>query len=227
MTICDIDGGWLIFEARDVGAHIQGSDCRNIFGDGIDWYNSSAVTPGRSKWMGIFNALGKTRIGPLYITAFGGWRGLKISGSAGTGLLSMSDAIIEGNNAAEECHGSLIRIEGSGNVAISNTTVDDGMAGPTNATSPYSNTAALNGNGVADRGLIEIVGTPQVSLTDMAFAHGNSAPSTTPVVYNESPNLMVARFQKFNRGNSWGTQKPVIKGTAPLLSDSTVQYVAA
>lgn len=226
MTICNVTGGWSIFECRSQGVTIQGSDNRKIFGDGVDWFHSSAVSgsTGLSQWMGEFRSLGKSNVGPIYITAFNGWRGLKITGGATAGLLSIDGAVIEGNNAGQPCHGSLVRIEG-GNVSMSNTTIDDGMSNPTNTTSPYSNTATANGSGIADRGLVEILAGAQVSMVDIGWAHATGVDATTmPCVYNASSKFMAARFQTFTRGPGWGAQLPIVKGTAPWTSDATMQY---
>lgn len=218
-TICDVSGpGWQIAECRSQGVTIQGSDCGWIFGDGCDWFNI-AGTAGAQGWMGEFRSLGKSNIGPIYITATNGWRGLKVTGGSSTGGLTIHGAKFEGNNASNECDGSLLRFEG-GSTSLSGCTVDDGMATP-------SLTATANG-GTADRGLIEVLGSSRVSMTQMHVAHGNTPAVTTPVVYaSGAAEVYLSHFLRFERGRVWGTQKPVVSGTPSggLNYDASVAFV--
>ncbi len=204
LTICDIIGGWGIYTPYDSPVNIQGSDCRNIFGQGLDLYTIG--TNGNGKYLINLNSLGKSHVGPIYLTAAGTWQGMRIQGGTQAGLLDMAGAVLEGNNAGQACMGSLLRID-SGNVSIRDTTIDDGMAAPTG-------TASANG-GTASRGLVEIGSSAQVNLDTIAWAHATGVATNTPVVYNSSPKLSVGNFQTFTRGPDWGTQLPVVAGVAP------------
>jgi hypothetical protein len=247
MTICNVTGGWYIAECRSQGVTIQGSDCRKIFSDGVDWYSSSAPSgsTGLSQWMGEFRSLGKSNVGPIYITAFNGWRGLKITGVATAGLLTIDGAVIEGNNAKQPCHGSLVRVE-SGNVCFRSATIDDGMGDPTGVQgSPYSNTgAAQPATNIPDRALVEVLAGAQATFDTCGFAHGNQITNppasyasnntamdmATPVIYNGSTKCRVVGTQTFTRGPGWGTQLPVVKGVRPLgtdIDDGLIQYIVA
>jgi hypothetical protein len=214
MTICDVSGpGWQIMECRSQGVTIQGSDCGWIFGDGLDWYQSDAVAVGNAQWMGEFRSLGKSNIGPIYVTAHGTWRGVKFTGGVSVGGIIMTGAKIEGNNADQPCIGSLLRIEG-GSVGIRDTTIDDGMFNP-------AATASANG-GTADRGLVEVLGTARCYIDGLHVAHANGVAITTPVIYaSGSATLRVRNVIPFSRGPAWGTQLPVVKqSVAGIIKDS-------
>ncbi len=206
ITICDIIGGWGIFAPRAARTpvNLRGSDNRNIFGNGLDIYAVSTDGAGQYLFNVYYN--GKTHMGQIYLTAAGTWQGMLIDTGTGSGLLDMAGAVLEGNNADDPCMGALLNVK-SGNVSIRDTTIDDGMAAP-------ANTASANG-GTASRALVEIGSGAQVNLDTIAFAHANGVANTTPVIYNTSPKLSVGNLQTFSRGTAWGTQLPVIAGTAP------------
>lgn len=207
-TICDIVGGWGIF-APPSGAspvNLRGSDNRNIFGDGLDIY---AVGTGNGQYLMNFVSDGKSRLGPVYLTASGTWQGMRVNNGAGAGMLSMSGAVLEGNNEGQPSMGALLRVD-AGNFSLRDSTIDCGMASP-------SGTASANG-GTASRGLVEVLAGAQVSLDVIDFAHATGQdPTTLPCIYNASTKLDVRGLQTCVRGGgpTWGSQLPVISGVDP------------
>lgn len=214
-----IDGQWEILNCQDTYVNIGGADNRGIFTDGGNFGCGS--TTGSGKYQMIFAGLSKSYIGPVYITADSGWRGMKFTGSMGSGygVTVLPGAIVEGRNNGSPCDGNLVLITG-GNVNIRDMNVNCGMASPS----------------AGEHGLIEINGTDaQVVLDGInCGGHTSTAGAATPVVYvtgTSFPSTSV-RCSNFSRGQrastaTWGSQMPVVSqtNTGLLKIDDSVVLV--
>jgi hypothetical protein len=77
---------------------------------------SQAGTYADNDYHVIFDSLGNTDVGYMYLNLHNGWRGLKITGNSGFGV-QIFGGVFEGINGSTDlnfgaCHGSCIRIEG-------------------------------------------------------------------------------------------------------------------
>lgn len=212
--LCTFNGGWEILSCYDTPINIGGGDNRELWSDGGNIGSGSIPSGGgASKFLFRFNGNSKATIGPLYITADNGWRGLISTGSSSSGFgQHFRGLVVEGRNPGDPCHGNLIRVEG-GSAFFYGLNVNSGMASPTSPS-----TSSVNPNGTTDRGLIEVVGTDtQVDLDGVNFSHATGVAVTTPCVYvagTAGAVMVTARaFHTSTRSGSpsWGSQLPVIK----------------
>lgn len=224
-TICNFTGGWQILDPHSTAVHIGGSDNRVIFDQGVDFFADGTNAGGNAgeQWMCIFDALGRSNVGPIYITASGGWRGLLVKGNKNAPQLIIDGATIEGNGSGAPVDGAPVRIEG-GVVTLRDCSVSYGMANP-------SATATPNG-GTADKGLIDISGSDtQVNIDGVGFCLGASPVTTsTPVIACSGQAIVrIANITKGNGGGvAWGAPLPVVQkdSTANVTVDNSVQLVA-
>lgn len=215
-----IDGMWEILNCQDTYVNIGGSDNRGIFSDGGN-FGCGSTADGAGKYQMIFAGLSKSYIGPVYITADNGWRGMKFTGSmsSGYGVTVLPGAIVEGRNNGSPCNGNLVLITG-GAVVIRDMNVNCGMASPSGG----------------EHGLIEINGTDAQVILDgiNCGGHTSTAGNTTPVVYvtgTSFPSTSV-RCSNFTRGQrastaTWSSQMPVVSqsNTGLLIFDTSVALV--
>lgn len=201
LDLVTIDGTWEILNCFDTYVNIGGGDVRGVFADGGN-FGCGSTPDGAGKYQMQIGGFSKGYIGPVYITADNGWRGIKFTGSSAAGYaVDMHDAIIEGRNNGSPCNGNLILVTG-GAVNIWGGCVNDGMAAPS----------------ASEHGLIEVNGTDtQVSVFGTAFGQCSAAASTTPVVYASGTAGQVAvsayGLKKAFRtgGTAWGSQMPRVQ----------------
>lgn len=216
LDLCTVDGQWEILNCYDTYVNVGGGDVRGMFSDGGNFGCGSVAPPSTAAYQMIFSGYSKGWVGPVYISADNGWRGMKITGSQSNGYgFDINQAIIEGRNNGSACDGNLLRIEG-GSVNIFGGCINNGMVNPQGT----------------EHGLIEITGSGiEVSIFGTSFAHASAASGgiTTPCVYVSGSagtcSVGVHGLKRASRsGNlSWGTQRPVVDQTTTglvLASDS-------
>lgn len=215
--LCSFVGPWSILQAYDTPVALKGADNREIFSGGLNI--GSGTTPsggGGGKYLVWLTSLSKSNVGPLYITADNGWRGLHVSGSSSSGCgVTVTGAVIEGRNPTDPCDGILVNVDGGG-VTLRDSNVDCGMANPS----------------AGESGLIQISGSDtQVVIDGLTVSHAANVAVTTPAVYvTGSPSVRVRNVMRMVRsgGPSWGTQLPVVHQTSSGLvadNDSSVQII--
>jgi len=214
LYICSIIGYWNVLSCLDSPIYIGGSDNRTLWPLGMN-LGSGTMGPvnngGGGRYLVKLKGLSNTNIGPIYVTADNGWRGMKVNGSSQHGRgVAVTGAIIEGRNATDPCEGNLIRVEG-GAIAFRDVQVDCGMTNP----------------GPTEHGMVEILGTDsQVILDGMTFTHAAGVANTVPCVYaSGQPRQVTVRIRNTQRGLrpggvAWGAQDPVVQQTvAGLVAD--------
>lgn len=230
--LCTWSGPFQMLFPRDTQVNLGGADNREMWSHGMNIGGGSSGPlrgTGGSEFLMKFKGNSKATVGPIYLTADNGWRGIYCSGSQTSGYGQVfTGLVVEGRNCADECHGNLIRVEG-GAVIFRDCNVNSGLAAP-------EGTGLKNANAIDDRGLIEVVGKDtQVVIDGLTVAHGMSVPNTTPILYADGRpgrvrvsirNVMRARRAvPGGRSPTWGSRMPVIKQSVPGLiveSDSSV-----
>jgi hypothetical protein len=211
IDLCEITGTWSILQAYDTPVALKGADNRAIFRDGLNIGSGTTPAAGANgKYLLWFTSLSKSNIGPMYITADNGWRGIKYQGSSSSGYgTTITGAVIEGRNPGDPCVGILVNVIG-GAVTLRDCNVNCGMTAPS----------------AGENGLIQISGTDtQVVIDGCSFGHATGVAVTTPCVYvtGTAAQVRVRNVTHSVRsgGPTWGTQLPVVQQTtAGLVKDS-------
>jgi hypothetical protein len=198
-------------QAYDTPVALKGADNRAIFRDGLNIGSGTTPAAGANgKYLLWFTSLSKSNIGPMYITADNGWRGIKYQGSSSSGYgTTITGAVIEGRNPGDPCVGILVNVIG-GAVTLRDCNVNCGMTAPS----------------AGENGLIQISGTDtQVVIDGCSFGHATGVAVTTPCVYvtGTAAQVRVRNVTHSVRsgGPTWGTQLPVVQQTtAGLVKDS-------
>jgi hypothetical protein len=215
LNLCLFDG-WLSFNNSYNGAiHIGGSDNTLFIGmTNID-SGTGFLSPGGSNgqyhlWLDYME---KTTIGPIYLTAEGGWNGIRVSGPATNvggsnlgGPLWITGAKIEGRNANAACNGAIIRVEG-GQLHVRDTWVAYGMKSP-----------ATPGHSPQDAGVIHQTGG-QLLVDGCTYDHATSQSETVPFVYSSGGMARVSNTFIGSKGGIW-TGKPRVQGSGIVADDS-------
>lgn len=214
IDLCSFTGPWSALTPLSTQFNLGGADNRQLWDIGLNIGGGTSGpvnNGGGGDFLIKLRSLSKTTVGPVYLTADNAWRGILCTGSSasGTGLI-LTGVISEGRNPADPCDGNLIRVEG-GAVTLRDVGVNCGMANP-------AVTAAANANAIADRGLIECLGTDtQVVVDGLTVAHATGVAIDTPVlVADGSAKVRVRNVMTSTRSGSpaWGTQLPVVRQTA-------------
>lgn len=204
MTQVIFSGHWTANNLWDTQFNIGGSDCQLWVGGYINMGPSSSPvqlgTYADGDYQIIFDSLGKTNVGYIYISALNGWRGLKISGNSGPGL-QFFGGVYEGykatgttsGGATLAAPGTVIRIEG-GNGTFYSPAIGQGMADPD----------------VAEGGLVHMT-AGEWTFVSPSFHKGAMA-ETTPCIYQTGGRLLVTGASR-QQSETW-TSRPGYSTTA-------------
>lgn len=163
-------GHWQNQGAQGQQFNIGGSD-NDLWAEGYLNINAgSNVSPG-TYLIQLWSS--KTRVGYVYLTAWGGWRGLHVTGGHGLRFFGGS---YEGNNAGQPCQGNHIRIDG-GEVGFTGIWTAYGMAS----------------SGASEHGVIEVNGGT-VLVDNPTYDHGNTGASV-PLVWVNGGRVEVRSVQ--------------------------------
>lgn len=213
MTQVVFSGHWTANNLWDTQFHIGGSDCQLWMGGYINMGPSSSPAQFGSyadnDYQVIFDSLGKTNIGYLYISALNGWRGLKITGNSGPGL-QIYGGVFEGykatgttsGGASLAAPGTVIRIEG-GNGTFYSPAIGQGMADPESA----------------EGGLVHITGG-EWTFNSPSFFRGAMS-ETTPCIYQTSGRVLVMGASR-QQSESWsGRPRYTTSASGPNATSSS------
>jgi len=211
--------GWLSFNNCYNGAmRIGGSDNNLFMGmtniDSGTAFNTAGSANGQYHlWLDFME---KTAIGPIYMTAEGGWNGIRVDGAAynatGSNLggpLWVNGAKIEGRNAGAPCNGSLVRITGGG-INFRDSWFGYAMASP-----------ATPGHSPQDAGVIHQSGG-WVLVDGCHYDKATSVAETVPFLYT---NGGYARISNQFRGGKGGAFTGLPRVSIAADSDATVTEV--
>lgn len=192
-------GQWQCLTNYDTPFNIRGGDDTNLWGEGMNLGSGDNVGGGGGKYLMMFSSNSKFDMGPVYISADNGWRGILHQGSYSSGYAAYYNNVrIEGRNAGSACAGNLFRMTG-GVAVLNGCSINDGMDAPL----------------ASEHGLVETLGTETTLVVNMCtFSHGN-VPLSTPVVYaGGSSKVRVAHALRAERDGSsgaWGSTLPVVQ----------------
>ena len=214
MTQVVFSGHWTANNLWDTQFNIGGSDCQLWMGGYINMGPSSAAvqlgTYADNDYQVIFDSLGKTNIGYLYISALNGWRGLKIIGNSGP-CLQIYGGVFEGYKASGTtpggatlaAPGTVIRIEG-GNGTFHSPAIGQGMADPN----------------AAEGGLVHMT-AGEWTFVSPTFFRGAMA-ETEPMIYHSGGRLLVMGASR-QMNESW-TGRPRYSTTATGPNAGTYSF---
>jgi hypothetical protein len=218
MNLCLIDG-WMSLNASYNGAiHIGGSDNALFLGltnlDSGTAYNSAGSANGQyHMWL---DGCEKTTIGPMYITAEGGWNGIRVTGTAYNtdssnlgGPNWIAGARIEGRNSGAPCNGSLVRVEG-GMLTLRDCWLGYAMDSP-----------STPGHSPADAGAIHQSGG-QLLVDGCTYDRTAGQAETVKFVYSNGGVGRVSNTMIGAKGGAWSGLPRV---SSALTCDTTVTEV--
>lgn len=222
ITAAEFWGPWEINNCYNGAFHLGGSD-NALWTDGMlldsgTAFNTAGSAVGQAHlWC---DSLDKTYIGPLYITAEGGWRGIRHDGptnpataaATNQGYVVYDMLRLEGRNPGAPCDGALFKING-GIAELRSGWYAYGLEAPLG-----SELAPIHhAGGVLDvNGIVLDRYTGQAATVPMIYTIGSAA----------QQDLFVSRIKRGSRGGSWGTQRPVVAravaGTENRITDASV-----
>lgn len=200
MTQVVFSGHWTANNLWDTQFYIGGSDCQLWVGGYINMGPSSSPaqlgTYADGDYQVVFDSLGKTNVGYMYISALNGWRGLKVSGNSNGGL-QFFGGVYEGYKASGTttggatlaAPGTVIRLEG-GNGVFYAPNIGQGMADPD----------------AAEGGLVHMT-AGEWHFVSPSFYKGTMAEST-PCIYQSGGRLMVTGANRL-QSETW-SGRPVL-----------------
>lgn len=223
LTACTFDGAWDVSGFYNTPFHLGGSD-NTLWTDGmILTGNTDFLTAGKAngQYTLWFEGMGKSYIGPLYITAEGGWGGIRVqgpefnTGATYGGQLAFYGLKIEGKNKSRPCFGALLRVDG-GTVVLRDSALAYAMSNPAGAGHPV------------DAGVIHhSAGT--LLVDGCSYDRATGVAETVPFVYTAAAGDCVVRgIQREQIGGNWTGRPRVAKaaGTAEnRITDATVTLV--
>lgn len=218
MVASIIDGWFQIAGTYNGGMHIGGSDNR-LFTNGalIDsstaYLNAGGAAGQYHLWC---DGLDNTAIGPMYITAEGGWGGIKVSGPAynadtpsNLGMVEFFGVTNEGRNASAPCYGALWRIEG-GIVKIHG-----------GYTARAMSSSSKMGHTPADAGAIHQI-DGQLTVHDVTYDRYTGQAETVPFVFQQGGKAIIRDTLAATKGGSWAGLPRVQSTSGTLITDETV-----
>jgi len=199
LNLCLFDG-WLSFNNSYNGAiHIGGSDNNLFMGmtniDSGTAYVSAGGSNGQYHlWL---DGLEKTQIGPIYLTAEGGWNGIRVSGTAYNTTSSnlggpnwIHGAKVEGRNSGAPCNGSLIRVEG-GSLVLTDSWLGYAMASP-----------STPGHSPQDAGVVHQT-AGNVALRGCTYDRAGGVAETVPLLYQAGGVATLKDTYVGAKGGTW------------------------
>jgi len=199
MTQVVFSGHWTVLGNTDVAFTMGGSDC-SLWMGGYCNINSSAAGGG-GKYQLVFESMGKTDVGKVYITADNNWRGLWCRSNSCK--LNFFGGEYEGRNSGVPCAGNLIRVD-AGNVAFFGPWIAYGMSAP--ATTEHAIIEINGGNVLIDR---------------PCYGRGTAA-ETVPLIYVAGGRVEVRSAAV---EGTWASLPRVKKVGGVLVSDSSVTVI--
>lgn len=196
-------GHWTDLAFSDTQYNIGGSD--NDF-----WVNGylnigSSNPGGAGKYMLRFDGIGKTNVGPVYVTAESGWLGVDVA-NANKGITFFGPRL-EGRNAGTPCDGAVIRVR-AGFVRLVSPWIAYAMANPT-------------AHGGSSQGVIHVDGGNVVVDSPM-YERAGSVGESVPFVYAAGGRVAV---NNVGAVGSW-SQPPVVRAVGAALSvDNSVRVI--
>lgn len=205
-------GHWTANNLWDTQFHLGGADC-NLWMDGYlnIGPSSSPVQTGTyadNDYELIFDSLSKTNVGYIFMSALNGWRGLKVSGSAGHGLRFFGGTY-EGYKSSNDnlaAPGTVIRLEG-GNGAFFSPSIGQGMQNPD----------------PAEQGLVHITGGEWAFYSPTFYR--TPAAETTPMIYASGGRVLVQGATRNDGQESWTTRPKYLLGGAMVAGPSSAENV--
>jgi hypothetical protein len=213
LTGCTFDGFWNINNARGVSIVIGGSD-NNLWMDGCLVDTPTSLSSGGAVPYHVwFSHLGKTVVGPMFITAEGKPAAIKVTGSDTSGLLTLRGVRAEGRNHAAPAYGAVIRQE-SGQTLYDGCFVNFAMSDP-----------GSSGRS-SEEGVITVLGGVAV-IQNCQYNRATGVDVALPFVYASGASTEVYIDRVFrgagSGGPTWGANRPRYEddGVAVFESDST------
>lgn len=209
LTQVVFSGHWTANNLWDTQFHLGGSDNQLWVGGMINMGPSASGaqtgTYADNDYELIFDTLGKTDVGYIYMTALNGWRGLKVSGT-GSGNLNFFGGTYEGyNGGSNRAPGTVIRLEG-GNGAFYGAHIGQAMMSPD----------------AAEGGYVHMTGG-EWSFYGPHIYRGNTA-DTVPAIYQTGGRLFVTGATRGNMSESWSPRPILATGAAGGNAAGTGTY---
>ncbi|PID99085.1 hypothetical protein CSA80_03145 [Candidatus Saccharibacteria bacterium] len=195
LTQTTFSGHWTALNLWDTQFHLGGAD-NNLWMDGyinIGVSSSPAQTGsyGDNDYELIFGSLTKTNVGYIFMSALNGWRGLRVTGSAGHGLRFFGGSYegYKGSNDNLAAPGTVIRLDG-GAGAFFSPSVGQAMQNPNSA----------------ERAPIQVTGG-EWSFHAPCFYKGSTMTSSDPFIYHSGGRVYVTGAgTNRNNGETWSSR---------------------
>jgi hypothetical protein len=226
INLCLFDG-WLSFNNSYTGAiHIGGSDNSLFLGmTNIDSATGYLAPTGSNPSGSIgqyhlwFDGMDKTTVGDIYLTAEGGWNGIRVTGpaynggsSTNGGPITINSGKLEGRNKTAACNGAVIRVEG-GILILRDTWVGFGMINP-----------SASGHSPQDAGVIHQTGG-QLLVDGCTYGRATNAAETVPFVYSAGGKTRVSNILTGSQAGAWSGLPRVDSAGGSVTTDSTVTVI--
>jgi hypothetical protein len=220
LTGSTFDGWWETNNSYTGAFHLAGSDNTLWPGGGLLDSNTKYCAEGRAT--GQFHlwcdSLEKTVIGPLYITAEGGWGGVRVTGAPantpagnlGGPLVFPPGLRVEGRSARAPCNGSLVRVEG-GIVLLYAPWLSYAMADP-----------AAQGHSPQDAGVVHVTGG-QVTLHDPTYDRAEGVEESVPLVHASGGDVRVDGVRRGAKGGTWKVRPALSKAGGVVTTDKSIR----
>ena len=205
-TISTFSGFWNANNGRDVQFALAGSDCSFWETGSINLDSPEGFRPDDSSLI-RFNALSKSTVGPIYLTAD------RASGAeiayGNTGQLIIRSMRFEGRNAGNPCDGAVLRVSGNSGYTLRDCWFGYGMANPAT-------------NGRNDKGIIHI-SSGQGFIDGAWYGRADGVSTSVPFIYCDGGSVRVQNVGT-QPGQAWTGAKPVVvqTGTGTVYADNTV-----
>jgi len=222
ITAAQFDGYWEVNNSYNGAIHLGGSD-NTLWPAGMLLDSATAyLSPGGSNgqyhlWL---DGLEKTSIGPIYITAEGGWGGIHITGAGigstsnnqGGPLVFSGGMKCEGRNAGAPCNGSLVRIDG-GIVVLRDAWISYGMASP-----------ATPGHNPQDAGIVHQT-AGQLVMSGCTYDTATGVVETVPFLYGAGGEARISAQMRASKGGVWTGLPRYQAAGGTINADTSVQSV--
>eukprot|EP01113_Clastostelium_recurvatum_P008885 TRINITY_DN14232_c0_g1_i2.p1 TRINITY_DN14232_c0_g1~~TRINITY_DN14232_c0_g1_i2.p1 ORF type:complete len:412 (+),score=72.65 TRINITY_DN14232_c0_g1_i2:38-1237(+) len=203
ITQINFIGQWTVVPALDVQFSIGGSD-NELWTAGYLNIGPSSSVPGEGRYLMQFIDLGKTNVGPIYITANNGWAGILIAGDDTYGVgLSFTGCRFEGMNPSNPSNGALV-VQTGGKVIYRDIWTAYGMADP-----------MANKHSPPDQAMIMILGGE--SLWDgLTYDRAASVNQSVPLFYVAAGKVHIRNVFTGAKGGAW-SGLPLVRAVSPAV----------
>lgn len=220
-TACWFSGWWDIANSYNGAIHWGGSDCRFFPIGGLVDSATAYLSPGASngQYHVWFDGMEKSTCGPIYVTAEGGWNGIRVSGPGiGStsnnqgGPLKFYGLELEGRNAGQPCNGALFRQEG-GIVILRDCWISYGMASP-----------ATPGHSPQDAGIVHQT-AGQLVMSGCTYDTATGVVETVPFLYGAGGEARIGAQMRASKGGVWTGLPRYQAAGGTVNADTSVQSV--